>query len=179
LIYEIYEKSGDTEKQITTAEKILFLLDVDYFDILKKLLSEKGEWEAKYPTLRAALSQELPNNLYMQVLNKENDWQYLMQQIHQYPQYVFEYGKQLSLYYPDEIREIAISEIRSQATEASSRPHYRKVCANIKKLSEYAELDDALAIIAELEADNPRRPAMLDELQTIRTKLTKSKKKGK
>lgn len=171
MLYDIYEKACNVEKQIETAEKILFLYDTRYFDVLKNLLTEKGEWEQKYLSLREALQNEFPSELYMKFLKKEGDHKCLIEQIRIFPQYVFDYGKFLSMYYPVEIRQIFINEIYEQAAAATARPHYRKVCANIKKLSEYIKFEDVFIIINELKAQYSHRPAMLNELETLECKL--------
>jgi hypothetical protein len=179
LLYEVYEKKGDIKKQIETSERILFLYDIEYFDVLKKLLSEKGVWGAEYPSLRERLKNDLPYEKYMEILSREGDTVHLFEQVGIHPKFIFLYGKLLSLYYTDEVREICLDEIRRQTAEASTRGQYKKVCGNIKKLAEYSEFDDAYAVIAELKKAYPRRPALLEELDSLVIKLEKAERKKK
>jgi hypothetical protein len=167
----IYEKKGDTEKQIETARQILLLGDLTRLDVLKELLKGKGTWESEYPALRDEMESALYPEVFMYALNKEGDWQHLMEQVSKRSEYVFTYGKALAALYSEDVKAICIDEIRETAEDANTRPKYRKVCKRIEKLASYAQTADALAIIEELAAKYHMRPAMLDELEKLEPKL--------
>lgn len=179
LLDEIHERDENVEKQIETAQRILFLFDIKYFDVVKLLLTEKGVWESRYPSLRSGLKRELPHSLYMEILNKEGDVRHLIEEVRIYPHYIFTYGKYLSLHYPDEVRQICLEEIRRQTGEANTRRQYKKVCGNIEKLYEYFNLEDVLAIVMEFKKDYPHRPAFLEELDGLVVNLEKKRMKRK
>lgn len=173
LLYEVYDKAGDTENRIATAKDLLFRSDTEYYDVLKRLLTEKGVWEAEYPALRDRLSRNLPLHLYIRILSKEGETALLLEKVREYPPDVFTYGKQLSKVYPAETYEICLDVIYREADEANDRKKYKKVCANIRKLFEYGGIAETDAVIAELKEKYPRRPAMLDELNALSVKLKK------
>lgn len=173
LLYEVYDKAGDIENRIATAKDLLFRSDTEYYDVLKRLLTEKGVWEAEYPALRDRLSRNLPLHLYMRILSKEGETALLLEKVREYPPDVFTYGKQLSKVYPAETYEICLDVIYREADEANDRKKYKKVCANIRKLFEYGGIAETDAVIAELKKKYPRRPAMLDELNALSVKLKK------
>lgn len=176
LLFEIYDKAGDTENKIAAAKDLLFRFDTSYYAILKQLLTEKGVWEAEYPTLRLQLSQILPLHLYMEILSREGEMQMLLEKVREYPSSAFTYGKQLSEKYPVETYSICLDVIRRKAAEADNRIKYKKVCGSIKKLFEYGGLTEVDTVIVELKEKYPRRPAMLDELNSLSVKLAKKKK---
>lgn len=176
LLFEIYDKAGETENKIAAARDLLFRFDTSYYAVLKQLLAEKGIWETEYPALRLKLSQSLPLHLYMEILSREGEIKLLLEKVREYPSSVFTYGKQLSEKYPTETFSICLDVIRLEAAEADNRIKYKKVCGSIKKLFEYGGLAEADAVIAELKEKYPRRPAMLDELNSLSAKLSKKKK---
>jgi hypothetical protein len=171
FLQTIYEKTGDIEKQIQTARHILLLGDLTRFDLLKELLGVKGTWKSEYPAIRTEMEYALHPEVFMHALNREGDWQTLMEQVRKHPEYVFTYGKALTALFPGEVKALCIGEIRETAEDANTRPKYRKVCKRIDRLASYAQATDALAIIEELVAQYPQRPAMLDELVKLQTKL--------
>lgn len=177
LLFSIYVQEGNKQKQTETAERILFLFDVKYFAVLKKLLGD--EWESKYPSLREGLRHTLPYDLFMQVLAEEGDYRQLIEQVRIYPKYVFVYGTLLSLHYPDKVCQMCLHEVRRQTAEANTRGQYKKVCGNIKKLYDYSDYNEVIAIIAEMKKEYPRRPALLEELDGLVVKLDKADKKRK
>jgi len=177
MLFEVYSKSGDKERQAELAEGLLIgKHDTKYYTILKQLLLEKGIWNTEYPSLLAKLAQSLPYNMYMAILSKEGETQRLLEQLITHPSEVFTYGKKLSTNFPTEIYALCLDEIRKQAAEADNRIKYKQVCGNIKKLFDYGGNNEVSRIIEDLKAQYPRRPAMLDELDGLATRLAKRRK---
>ena len=177
MLFEVYLKSGDKERQAELAEDLLIgKHDTKYYVILKQLLLEKGIWNTEYPSLLAKLAQSLPYNMYMGILFKEGETRRLLGQLITHPSEVFTYGKQLSTDFPAEIYALCLDEIRKQAAEADNRIKYKHVCGNIKKLFNYGSNNEVSRIIEELKANYHRRPAMLDELDELAARLAKKRK---
>lgn len=177
MLFEVYSKSGAKDQQAELAEDLLIgKHDTKYYAILKQLLSEKGIWEMEYPSLLAKLAQNLPYNMYMNILSKEGENQRLLEQLITHPSEVFTYGKQLSADFPSETYALCLDEIRKQAAEADNRIKYKQVCGNIKKLFDYGGNNEVSRIIEELKAKYPRRPAMIDELEGLAVRLAKKRK---
>ena len=174
MLFEVYLKSGDKERQAELAEDLLISKhNTKYYTVLKQLLSEKGVWKTEYPSLLTKLAQNLPYNMYMGILSKEGETQRLLEQLITHPSEIFTYGKQLSTDFPTETYALYLDEIRKQATEADNRIKYKQVCGNIKKLFDYGGNNEVSRIIEELKAKYPRRPAMLDELDRLAARLAK------
>ena len=167
FLFEIYEKSGQTERTIQTAKELLFRFDTKYYGKLKRLLMDKGTWDAEYPSLLETLRRRLPYNLYMGILAKEAETERLLLEARAHPESVFTYGKQLSAEFPNETYSLCVDVIREQAAEANSRIKYKKVCGLIKKLRKFGGVSEAVNIIAELKRQYQRRPALLDELNAL------------
>jgi len=174
MLFEVYSKSGDKERQAELAEDLLIgKHDTKYYTILKQLLFEKGLWKTEYPSLLAKLAQNLPYNMYMGILSEEDETRRLLEQLIIYPSEVFTYGKQLSTDFPAETYVLCLDEIRRQAAEADNRIKYKKVCGNIKKLFDYGGNNEVSRIIEELKAKYLRRPAMIEELDGLAIRLAK------
>ena len=177
MLFEVYLKSGDKERQAELAEDLLTVKhDTKYYTILKQLLSEKDVWKTEYPSLLAKLAQNLPYNMYMGILSKEGETRRLLDQLIIHLSEVFTYGKQLSTDFPAETYAICLDEIRKQAAEADNRIKYKQVCGNIKKLFDYGGNNEVNRIIDELKVKYSRRPAMIEELDGLAVRLAKKQK---
>lgn len=122
------------------------------------------------------LEQNLPYNLYMQILSTEGELSRLLTVVSAHPSSVFDYGEQLSAEFPQATYELCLEEIRSQAVETGNRRKYKQLCANIKHLFVYGAVAETYGIIDELKAKYPRRSAMLDELQGLKVRLARKQK---
>lgn len=176
LLFEIYDKSGDTEKKIRTAKDLLLRFDTKYYGILKQMLIEKDVWGSEYPLLLSQLGQRLPYHLFMKILSDEGETGRLLEEVRKYSSGVFNYGQQLAVEFPIETYSLCVDEVREQAHEADNRIKYKKICGLIKKLFDFGGVDEAKSAIAELKLKYPRRPAFLEELDSLTVKLAK---KGK
>lgn len=176
LLFEIYDKSGDTEKKIRITEDLLFNFETKYYGILKQMLIEKGVWDSKYPLLLNQLEQRLPYHLFMKILSDEGEIGRLLEEIRKHSSSVFDYGQQLVVEFPIETYSLCAYEVHRQAREANNRTEYKKVCRLIKKLFDIGGADEAKRIIAELKLQYPRRPAFLEELDALAVRLTKKRK---
>ena len=177
LLFEIYDKEGNTQKKIETAKDLLFGFDLKYYAVLKELLTEQGLWAQEYNGLLSALSNSLPQHMYMDILSKENEAAKLLDEVRKYPASVFTYGKQLSGEFLQEVCDICVAEIYKQADEAKDRKKYKKVCGNIKYLFDCGGTSEAEEIAAELTVKYLRRAAFVDELKSLSQKFDKAKAK--
>ncbi len=175
-LFEIYIQTADSEKQTDLARELLIHeRDAKYYPVLKRLLTKKGVWDREYPALLRQLSESLYYGDYLKILSQEGEKRLLLEEIRKHPSSVFDYGKQLSAEFSTETYALCLDEIRSRAAAADTRIKYRKVCGLIKKLFMLGGIAEADGIIAELRDKNPRRPALLDELDTLELKLSKKR----
>jgi len=177
LLFDVYDKSGDTQKKIDTAMDLLFRFDAKYYPVMKELLTERGVWEQEYSGLLAELGNSLPYHMYMDILSIEGESAKLLEAVRRHRESVFTYGKQLAEKFQDDVCAICRDDIFRQAGEAENRPKYKKVCANIKRLFDYGGASEADSLIAELIEKYPRRPAFLEELDAMADKLVKKRSK--
>ncbi len=112
----------------------------------------------------------------MYILSEENELARLLDEMKKHPASVFTYGAQLSTAFPTDVLTLCLDEIRKHAAEANNRLMYKKICGNIKKLVEYGGNAEADDIITELKSRYPRRPAMIEELDILATRLAKKRK---
>jgi len=163
-LYEVYQLIGNRKKLITTAKTLLLQGDLKYYGRLKSLLVEDHQWDEAYPKLRSELKTKLPSVMYAIILNQENEWVLLMEEVKSNSILVFEYGKKLAKYYPALVYDLYGKEITIAAREAGNRKQYAEVCRLIRQLAQTGGKDKALALIELLARIYHRRPAMLDEL---------------
>jgi hypothetical protein len=175
LLYEIYEKSGDASKQRKTAFELLLLGDLKFYDELKRLLTDDGIWETQYKSILENLKKSLPYHMYMQILDTEDELRLLFEEVKMHPETIFTYGKKLAPKYTDAIYSLYKNAIDDMAAEANDRGKYRKVCGALKELWNAGGTDTAMSVIDFYIANFKRRPAMLDELVSLKTKLGKIK----
>jgi hypothetical protein len=172
LLFDIYSATGETQKQIDIADKLVFRGKTQYYGKMKALYGEN--WESEYPAIRARYK---TSPSYMYILNAEHDWLLLLNEVKEHPSTVFQYGKALAEYSPEAVYNIYRSEIVRGAAEASNRHEYKRVCTSIRELSAAGGMEEALMLIDELGEKYKRRPAMIDELNTLLRKLTKAARK--
>ncbi len=174
-LYEVYEKAGNTDKQIKTGEKLLLGGNLSYYEIIKTLYTEKGVWEQEYPLLRQRCSQSLPYYMYMDILKEENELRLLLEEVRRYPENsIFVYGKLLALEYPSDVYALMKAQIEEQAKEANHRKKYAKVCDSIWTFHEAGGKEEVAELIESLRQSFNRRPAMLDELTELKQRIAKS-----
>jgi len=175
LLLSIYEKTGDTEKQIALTRKLLLeKRDYNYYAMLKKLHQQCGDWAAEYSSLREQCAASLPNAAYMQLLWEEKEAALLLDETRKKQHTIFTYGAFLAETYPGEVYCIFWDEIKALAERASGRSMYRDVCKKIRLLADAGGLDDAEALMDLLRQRNQRRPAFLDELNQAEGRIRKN-----
>ncbi|HOU09571.1 MAG TPA: SWIM zinc finger family protein [Clostridiales bacterium] len=173
LLYEIYEKSGNRRKQIEAADNLLFQGDLSYFDKLKQLYQENGEWQLAYPLLRARMQTGLPYDKYMMLLDDEGEDELLFTELQKHPDMIFVFGNKLARHHPKEVYDIYWNEIVKESAEATDRRKYRYICRLIRELYDAGGKAEALQLIHFLRQSFNKRPAMLDELGKLLKKLKK------
>ena len=175
-LFEVYQHSGAVDKQIELAEKLLLQMgDARYYDVVKQLRQGYGTWESNRSQLLDGLGQAMDYRDFQAILANESEWELLLRAVMAHPSSVFEYGKQLAARFPVETYALCLTAIRDQADDANDRAKYRRVCGLIKKLYGFGGKSEAVAVISELRAKCPHRPAMKDELNVLEAQLAKKK----
>lgn len=171
ILFHIYEESGNIDKQIVQAKKILFFGNGSFWDVLKEIYSKKGIWEMQ----KAQLLEELKNSrktiCYRGILVKENEKRRLLNDLTENPFDIFYYGQFLVKDYPEQIYALCVNDIKKSCAQAADRRMYRKVCKCIKQLIEWNGRDYARELITELKQTYLRKPALIDELEKVESKL--------
>lgn len=169
LLYEIYEKWGNREKQILQARQMVLLGDWSYYKIYKEAMLASGQWEKEYPKLREKVRDVRSSHEYMRLLSDEQDVALLMEQVRLYPSTVFTYGAVLAPRYGAEVYTICVDQVREGARPVTNRERYQELCRMIRSLYNFGGRKETLDLIEELTQTYPRRRAMLDELQKTRS----------
>lgn len=171
LLYEIYQKWGQRERQVEQARRLALLGGEGYYQVAKDLMLEAGRWTEEYPKFLAELKVARSAYEYMEILDQEGEKALLMEQVRLYPNRVFRYGGALFSEYGGEICVLCAERIRRDAENAGNRNAYQQVCKLIQMLAEFGGMKEAKHLIAELQRGYPRRRAMQDELEQLAQKI--------
>jgi hypothetical protein len=166
-LFTIYGHMNKPDKQAETAERLLLLGEVKYFEILKTLLVHSNRWEDEYHSLLQKCSNQLYYFAYMSILNNENEFELLLEQLRLHPEQVYKYGIVLAVHYENDVRDIFLAKIESEAKAANTRDAYHKVSEHIRIFADAGY--DVTNLINELLLSNKRRPAFVDELGKVKT----------
>lgn len=171
LLFDIYKKSNNTDKQIAQAKKLLMMGNERFWDVLKQLYTDRGEWEDKYVFLLDELKNSNRKVCYRSILVAENEKRRLLEDVKEDTSDLFSYGEYLVEEYPEQIYELCYNLIRNNCAEAKDRREYRKVTSRIKQLIKWKGNEKAKILIEELKQTYKRRQALLDELSKVEKKL--------
>ena len=164
-LYAVHALMDDASKMMETARRIALRGDLEYYDKLKALLQEHGQWEAAYPALLEDCARQLPYLKYMEVLHREHEYDLLFEQIQAHPEEVYTYGAFLAGEYEGGVRSIFYNRIRKEAEKAYGRDAYKIVCGHIEVFTRAGYAPVAMALIEEFKLLYKRKPAFVDELR--------------
>ncbi|MDR1639470.1 MAG: hypothetical protein LBT59_07235 [Clostridiales bacterium] len=170
-LYSLHERTGSTSKMIETAEKLLFQGEASYYPKLEALLRASGEWEARRKSVNEKRELWLNYYNYMKILESEGDLSMLFEQLKKHPDQIYTYGSLFSNIYREEIQQIFIEAIRSQADCADNRGVYSNIAGKVKTFSEAGYKAEALELIEELKEIHSRKWAFLEELDRVGKEL--------
>ena len=142
-----------------------------FWDVLKQLYTDRGEWEDKYVFLLDELKNSNRKVCYRSILVAENEKRRLLEDVKEDASDLFSYGEYLVEDYPEQIYELCYNLIRNNCAEAKDRREYKKVTSQIKQLIKWKGNEKAKILIEELKQIYKRRPALLDELSKVEKKL--------
>jgi len=166
-LYAVYEMTNNTEMMMQTAEEILFCGDLKYYDILKGLLQEQTAWDNLYSVLLQKCEEKLYYTTYMEILDKEDEYALLLEQVIKHIDQIYRYGKLLAKTYPSEILAVFTKQINKEADTASKRKDYKRVCSSISRFAAAGYKAEAVEMIHEFKQKYRNRPAFVDELSNM------------
>lgn len=166
----IYETTGEQSKLIDTVLTILLNGNCAYFAKLKALYIQQGIWEQERLPLWKALSKRSSAG-YVSLLADEREFELLLEQIQKTPSYIIDYGKLLATEFPDEAYRIYQEYILEVAAQSKDKREYRRVCKYLKNFAKAGAPDETMALIEQLSEKYARRPAMLYELQAVKSEI--------
>ncbi|WP_158606798.1 SWIM zinc finger family protein [Paenibacillus ginsengarvi] len=166
--YEAYRLSGQKERQRELGLELLIGGDIVYYDQIKALYAP-AEWEPVYAGLLAELENETSwwQPVYPRILIQEKETSKLLEYVTKRPGELEQYYSYLVKEYRDEVVSLFRSMIEGNAKQASNRKEYKNVCRMIRLVRKIGGADSARAIVEELLAQYPNRPAFRDELGKV------------
>ena len=168
-LYNIYEMTADKAKMIQTAKEILLQGDLKYYDILKSLLIEQNLWDSSYKELLKEFKEKMQYKKYMVILEKEYEYDLLLEQVKANLEQIYNYGKFLAEKYPVDICSLFVTRLENEAINARNRKEYKKVCSNILVFAKSGYKKESKEMINNFKIKYKTKPAFIDELQKILT----------
>ncbi len=168
--YEAYRKLSMKKEQWDLALEIFMDGDFDYYHELRALSSFGDvEFYAILISEFEKLKDYKSNISYLKLINRENDFERILDYIKHNPYSIKEYAYKLYSIFPDEVKTIYRDYIFNSSENASKRSAYRHICDDIKDY--YYITKDRMGttyLINELSTLYTRRSAFKDELNKIK-----------
>ncbi len=172
FLERIYAETSNIEKLGELLHRILLQGHYSYFAKLKAHSEAQGTWsEDKKDRLLDEVAKVVQSHEYASLLNQQRENRRLLFHLEAHPYLIADYGKELATYYPDETFSIFNRYILKFAADISDRRGYKAVCKLIKQCYAAGGKSEALQLIDRLQELYPRRPALIDELTSLRKKL--------
>jgi hypothetical protein len=167
--FAIYELCKDTDKLRIVAHELAIQGDFTYYRKLKASYEPK-EWEQVYPELHQALALHSGYyaNTYSAALIEEREFAKLLTYVQKEPRRILDFYRQLLPLYQEQVYELFRQLIIAGAANASSRPHYKNVCSQLRLLIKIGGKKIAADLVEQLLRQNPRKPAFRQELQAVK-----------
>lgn len=166
-LYQIHQLDGSLGAQMEMARCLLLLGLSEYFDVLKCQYKSQGCWCQKKPDLMAEIAAKLNPYAAMGILEKEKEWSLLLPLVEKHSCEIFQYGHGLWAHFPQSIEPLVTKEITQRMVFATDRKAYARLCTQLKKVASWGATSLVIQLIAHLQQEYPRRPALLEELQKI------------
>jgi len=166
--YQVYEVTGELEKQKELAEEFLLGNDYSYYEKLKNLYKSK-EWSEELNRLLSLFQKE--NRLsatYLSIIKEERLTTHILEYCNHHLSAVTELYPYFEESHPEELNRLFTDYILQAAEEASDRKKYKGVTSILKKYSKVCGTAQPTALIETLKETYKRRPAFVDELEKVR-----------
>lgn len=169
-LIKIYDATDQQQKQEAVLENRLFANYPDAYEPLKKLRQQDKSWDAQYPTFLAKAAKKLTPENYAFILDKEREFDKLMQLVMQHPELTETYSKDLYSNYPDVVNKLYYQNVVLNEKHPG-RQAYRRMGRRIKNYTAFGSVQTAIKWIDGLIDEYPSRPALAEELNKVKKKL--------
>ncbi len=167
ILYNIYDVTGDTEKRLAQAKKLLLWGNENLWDDIKQIYIKDGVWEEKYRELLEQLKNSNQTSCYRSVLLAENEMERLMDDVRENTQDWLYYCNFLVEIYPDKVYDLCYKIIWDECARGMIRRDYQKAIRNIYQLIAWKGQDKARELINDLKKIYKGKPALRDELEIV------------
>lgn len=160
-----HEALGHQQEMCQIAEQLLLAGDLDYFERLKEFFTHE-EWLIKREDLFNALEKR-QGYLYEKIIVNEQQTERILKLCQLNPFSITQHYAHLVGKYDQEVTQIFINYITSEAARANNRSHYKNVCRIIRTMSKAGYQQQVEELVAGLKSKYARRPAFVDELNQV------------
>lgn len=164
---EIYTKLKDKNGILKCTRELLLSGDIEFYNSYKKQLTALGTWEKEKPQLLLQLAECMYLDKYLIVLDKEKEYDKLLDIIASKNYYIRSYAKALYAYNPKETNKIYQDFIFREANVATNRNQYKKVCNYLKEYAKVCGQEEGFNLATNLLLSFRRKPAFIEEISAI------------
>jgi hypothetical protein len=170
----IYEIAGEKEKMREILRDLILTFGViDLYDRYKSTFSPQ-QWPAaaselimKYAELKALKPELFRRESYACMLISEQQYEHLYELVAAHPEMVLDYDELLLSDYAGGVYSIYTTLIMKEATLASKRTEYHRVCELIARLKSIDGEQEAEACKSKIRELYSRKSAFMDELENV------------
>lgn len=166
LRYEAYKRLSLKEEQKTLAEELLLDGDFGYDEELKQLAG--GDTAALYHHLKQELQAKKDwqsKGLYLRLIEAEDDLDELLAYVKEYPGEIERYADRLAKRFEIEVIALYQQRIRLEASAASKRKEYQRVCGIIRRYQKIAGSARQRQMIEEISDLYSGKPAFFGRVE--------------
>lgn len=160
-----HEALGHQLEMCQIAEQLLLAGNIDYFERLKEFFTPE-EWRIKREDLFNALEKR-QSYLYEKIIVNEQQTERILKLCQKNPFSITQHYSHLVGKFDQEVMQIFVDYITSEAAVANNRSHYKNVCRIIRTMSKAGYQQQVGELVAELKVKYARRPAFVDELNQV------------
>jgi hypothetical protein len=170
--YKLYQLTGQMDEQRKLAEEFAVSGDHDFYLELRQLYTVE-EWLAVNEGILTALDPPKARGwkadaLYLQILTEQRDTKRLLAYVRYNPSSLAELSSHLLGEHREEVHQLFVQYIESEAMVANNRSQYTRVCQIIRQLVKAEGSEKALAVVTKLRMTYTKRSAFLDELRQVK-----------
>lgn len=163
--FKAHEALGHQQEMCHIAEQLLLAGDFDYFERLKEFFTPE-EWLIKREDLFSTLEKR-QGYLYEKIIVNEQQTERILKLCQKNPFSITQHYSHLVGKFDQQVIQIFVDYITSEAAVANNRSHYKNVCRIIRTMSRAGYQQQVEKLVVELKAKYARRPAFVDELSQV------------
>ena len=167
-VYTLSNNRAAEEKLVRVAYLLCFdLKDKNHYETLKNAYLSLGTWEENRGNTLIKVTEVLNPNDAISILLEENEWREALLLMQKNPCLVYQFSKELNLYFPQEVAACFKADIEHSTKRASYNGRYDNLCDKLLIMAEVCGVDTVLPLINTLQITYRQRRNMQKDLRYL------------